>query len=672
MVANDPNRANSIIVLVALQTCLHLFAMPVHKYDTVLLDIEGTTTPITFVKDVLVRHIPFSLTSPMALMASWTGPGTPTDSQNKSNCYVSRRHIGSGAIGFQPHRNSHYRDICSSAEEVKRAISQNIRWQVAADRKIGALKSFQGYMWQGGTRGSTICCLCRVYDDVVPALNRWRGAGVKIYIYSSGSVPAQKLLFGYSDKGNLLEYFSGYYDTGIGLKTEPQSYRNIAKDISKEATPFSVLFVSDNVKGAFILAQELYCIWIRLPSQDHRIQIHGLIVAILQKSRRRKSEIPSFFAASITPTALLIPAVLDFLANATSENLTSENWELILNVCDKVSRGPPDAARDVVQAVQKRLTSRNANVQLYSLTLSEALVKNCDKVVHREVSSRAFTATLVKIVTDRSTHESVRQRILELIQQWAFEFRTDPTLGIMDETYNSLRAQGIQFPSPQKPKKDPTQSELDKQKEEEEIQLALALSLSETESKSQYKVDFWEAMCVSTDNNDRVKLSFSASVIAFPRISNAPEAPATTSTAKPIPTSTPAAPSISRVRALYDFTPTESGELGFQKGDIIRVLENVYRDWWKGELKGQTGIFPVNYVEKIVDPTPAELQKEAQMEAEVMAEARNVEQLLQTLAAMDPKKDAVSDNEQVQALYNQTLAIRPKLVKLIEKYSQKK
>ncbi|RUP45888.1 hypothetical protein BC936DRAFT_147613, partial [Jimgerdemannia flammicorona] len=326
----------------------------------------------------------------------------------------------------------------------------------------------------------------------------------------------------------------------------------------------------------------------------------------------------------------------DIVTNATSENLTSENWELILNVCDKVSRGPPDAARDVVQAVQKRLTSRNANVQLYSLTLSEALVKNCDKVVHREVSSRAFTATLVKIVTDRSTHESVRQRILELIQQWAFEFRTDPTLGIMDETYNSLRAQGIQFPSPQKPKKDPTQSELDKQKEEEEIQLALALSLSETESKSQYK------------------------------------APATTATAKPIPTSTPAAPSISRVRALYDFTPTESGELGFQKGDIIRVLENVYRDWWKGELKGQTGIFPVNYVEKIVDPTPAELQKEAQMEAEVMAEARNVEQLLQTLAAMDPKKDAVSDNEQVQALYNQTLAIRPKLVKLIEKYSQKK
>ncbi|RUS18990.1 SH3 domain protein [Endogone sp. FLAS-F59071] len=326
----------------------------------------------------------------------------------------------------------------------------------------------------------------------------------------------------------------------------------------------------------------------------------------------------------------------EIVANATSENLTSEKWDLILNVCDKVVKGLPDSARDVVQAVQKRIVSRNANVQLYSLTLTESLVKNCDKPVHREISSRAFTGTLSKLVTDRITHESVRKRILELMQQWAFEFRPDPTLGIMEEACNSLREQGIQFPSPQKPKKEAPQSELEKQKEEEELQLALALSLSETESRSQYK------------------------------------APTSSSAAKATTAAASAAPKISRVRALYDFTPTESGELGFQKGDIIRVLENVYRDWWKGELRGKTGIFPVNYVEKIVDATPAELQKEAQMEAEVMAEARNVEQLLQSLASVDARKDAVSDNEQLQALYNQTLAIRPKLVRLIEKYSQKK
>lgn len=141
---------------------------------------------------------------------------------------------------------------------------------------------------------------------------------------------------------------------------------------------------------------------------------------------------------------------------------------------------------------------------------------------------------------------------------------------------------------------------------------------------------------------------------------------------QPNSSSQEAAPKVSRVRALYDFQPTEQGELGFQKGDIIRVIESVYRDWWKGELKGQTGIFPVNYVEKIVDPTPADLMKEAQMEAEVMGEIQNVERLLDMLSRIDPQRDSFSENEELQNLYNSTLAIRPKLVRLIEKYSLKK
>jgi signal transducing adaptor molecule len=132
-------------------------------------------------------------------------------------------------------------------------------------------------------------------------------------------------------------------------------------------------------------------------------------------------------------------------------------------------------------------------------------------------------------------------------------------------------------------------------------------------------------------------------------------------------------PQISRVRALYDFQPTEGGELGFEKGDIIRVIESVYRDWWKGELRGKTGIFPVNYVEKIVDPSPSDLLKEASIENEVMNETRHVDRLLEMLSTSDPRaKDSFSDNEELQNLYNSTLSIRPKLVKLIEKYSLKK
>ncbi|KAI9319147.1 hypothetical protein BX666DRAFT_1923544 [Dichotomocladium elegans] len=251
-------------------------------------------------------------------------------------------------------------------------------------------------------------------------------------------------------------------------------------------------------------------------------------------------------------------------ASATNENLTSENWELILGVCDKVSHNSPESARDCIAAVAKRFSSRNANVQLYALALSEALVKNCDITVHREISSRVFTNALSRLIHDKTTHESVRKRALEFIQMCSLEFSSDSSLGLMNEVYHSLRAEGIHFPNPQKPKKEYTQMELDKQKEEEELQLALALSLSETENRSTYRPSAAASSVVTST-------------------AEAPKAPQEE-------------PKVSRVRALYDFAPTEQGELGFQKGDIIRVLESVYRDWWKGELRGEMGIFPVNYV----------------------------------------------------------------------------
>jgi signal transducing adaptor molecule len=125
------------------------------------------------------------------------------------------------------------------------------------------------------------------------------------------------------------------------------------------------------------------------------------------------------------------------------------------------------------------------------------------------------------------------------------------------------------------------------------------------------------------------------------------------------------------VRALFDFQPSEPGELQFRKGDVIAVLESVYKDWWKGSLRGQTGIFPLNYVEKLQDPTPDELQKEAQMEAEVFGQIKNVEKLLALLSTSASDVN-VRDNEEITELYHSTLSIRPKLIELIGKYTQKK
>lgn len=91
-------------------------------------------------------------------------------------------------------------------------------------------------------------------------------------------------------------------------------------------------------------------------------------------------------------------------------------------------------------AIQKRLVHRNANVQLYALTLADALSKNCGLTVHQELASRSFTQTLARISLDRNTHPTVKKRCVGLVKQWATEFQ-DESLGIMRETFDSLKSQ---------------------------------------------------------------------------------------------------------------------------------------------------------------------------------------------------------------------------------------
>ncbi|ORY62662.1 uncharacterized protein BCR38DRAFT_439411 [Pseudomassariella vexata] len=343
------------------------------------------------------------------------------------------------------------------------------------------------------------------------------------------------------------------------------------------------------------------------------------------------------------------------IAKATDENLTAEDWGAIIEVCDKVS-SDPNGPKEAVQSLIKRMAHRNANVQLYTLELGNALSQNCGKNMHRELASRAFTDALLKLANDRNTHQQVKSKILERMKEWSDMFSKDADLGIMYDAYFRLKQNNPTLQPPSAPQK-ARLTDVDRQKEEEELQMALQLSLQEEERKK--------------------KVAESSSAAAGPSSGVRPGAPgaagAGPSQTEPVlshPTGTTAA-TVSRVRALYDFVPSEPGELEFKKGDVIAVLESVFKDWWRGSLKGNTGIFPLNYVEKLTDPTPDELQREAQMEAEVFAEIKNVEKLLTLLSTsnMAPREE---DNEEISKLYHQTLAIRPKLIKLIEKYSQKK
>lgn len=169
------------------------------------------------------------------------------------------------------------------------------------------------------------------------------------------------------------------------------------------------------------------------------------------------------------------------VAKATSETLTSEDWQLIIEICDKIDG--EQNARECVAAITKRLVHRNANVVLYALTLTEALVKNCELLIKREVASRAFTTTLTRILADPDVHIKVKERVLHLIQDWTDQFKTDASLNLMEELYIKLKTQGYQFPS-KASDLPPSKAKLESQREEEEFQLALALSLSENESRS--------------------------------------------------------------------------------------------------------------------------------------------------------------------------------------------
>jgi enolase-phosphatase E1 len=183
----------------------------------ILTDIEGTTTSISFVHDVL---FPYSTQQ----LPSWV-----RSHRSEPRVQAALKGVADTVLGEQ-----------GLETDEAAQIEWLLRW-VQEDRKHPALKSIQGYLWKDGYE--TGAFKSHVYADVAPALARWRERGLKIGVYSSGSVPAQRLLFGYSEVGDLQPYFSDYFDTAVGHKREVKSYQNIQKALGVQAG--EILFLSD-------------------------------------------------------------------------------------------------------------------------------------------------------------------------------------------------------------------------------------------------------------------------------------------------------------------------------------------------------------------------------------------------------------------------------------------
>jgi enolase-phosphatase E1 len=196
-----------------------------------LLDIEGTSTPVDF---VYLTLFPFARAR----------VGEFLDRHHASNdvaaeIEVLRRERDAEAnhiSGVPPWRED-------TASERTESAAAFVRWLIDHDRKLTALKSLQGRIWEAGYRSGEL--RGPVYPDVPPAFARWRRQGRTIAIFSSGSVLAQKLLFTHSTAGDLTSFIGGYFDTTTGPKKEETSYLRIAAALS--LAPGQVLYVSDVV-----------------------------------------------------------------------------------------------------------------------------------------------------------------------------------------------------------------------------------------------------------------------------------------------------------------------------------------------------------------------------------------------------------------------------------------
>jgi len=183
----------------------------------ILTDIEGTTSSISFVKDVL---FPYARQRLPAFVAT---------------------HTDKPEVQHWLHETAKEAGLVSASQHELVALLQH--W-IDEDRKATPLKALQGLVWEDGYRSGEF--QAHVYADVAPKLRAWKQKGLDLYVYSSGSVTAQKLFFGFSEAGDLTSLFSGFFDTETGPKRDANSYRSIAIAIGQPAD--AVLFLSDVVE----------------------------------------------------------------------------------------------------------------------------------------------------------------------------------------------------------------------------------------------------------------------------------------------------------------------------------------------------------------------------------------------------------------------------------------
>jgi len=362
------------------------------------------------------------------------------------------------------------------------------------------------------------------------------------------------------------------------------------------------------------------------------------------------------------------------LEAATNENNTEENWDRILEVCDYVKNGQIKPNELLDQILRRLKQTRRTKLQMNSLTLFDAAVKNCGQIFHQLFTSRATMNTLVEVIDDTRTENTVRNRIGSLLKQWMEdpEFKDKAQYAMLGATYKKLTTEkgysfvdGVNNQATSTANTSATskknQDELLAKREEEEFAKAIALSMQEANQSK-------------------------------------PQQPVTNSlypTMQQQPTSTNTSGNEKKVKALYDFEAAEDNEVTFKAGDIITITDDSDQHWWKGINNGVEGLFPANFVTKNLqqqieipsqssgatnktanDSNQKQQQQQQQqpnaiVKEQVVIDEQLIDRCLAMLQNADPTGEIEADSNEMLMLEDTCYAMGPLIDHELEKVDRK-